>query len=753
MKRFIAMILVSILVTALFGTTSAFAVMGYTEDIFELPTEYASPTAMTRGANGEAVIAAHNGAGNWAIVTYDDMNAQARVIPLAHTGNAIEHVAVAPDGNILAALSMFDMRPPEGESGGGGPVRRKVAVEAEEAPGSDAPDNGPRVMNFTMDDMQTELVWFDASGNETGRFFVSGMVRGIAAVSEQCAVINSMDSQVNEYDVQGKMILEYDVRESRSIAINGDDLYVYGDKKLVALDVNTGKKMYETALETNGRLLLSAGNESVYALMESGLFQFDAQLNHMDQRMQSMGMIVGDPTNEVSAVVVYGDGSLMALAAMDMGAVSGNTSAIRIGAPVENTLIAYQVQANANASETTDFTITALRASAKLQKAANNFQRLHPELNVKLNTLMAENDPSDEADHIRTLNTDLIAGKGGDVLVLDGLGVERYARRGLLKDMSGMFDMNMLLPGIAASSFTNDGQLFALPTQFTFDLLWGNRAVVDQVHTLADLSNLTLESGQTAMYARSVSDWLELFYPASAAAFMGADAKPDFESDAFIQLLNGLYGLYETQGELPRDDMRIPGGVSQEEIIAVVNRAVALCPWRLTGLMDITLAYTLAGEEESAFCVVPSVNEESFAYHPSLMMSISGSTKQPELAKAFIDEMLTSEIQEMEQVGGLPTVSTSLDKLFADAVERSEADNIMGVVSFGEGNPIMMSFPKKDTLDRLRQLCDQLNTQVIPDATLMGFVEEESGAFFDGIVDVKSTAHAIVQRAWSYLNE
>ncbi len=49
---------------------------------------------------------------------------------------------------------------------------------------------------------------------------------------------------------------------------------------------------------------------------------------------------------------------------------------------------------------------------------------------------MSGEDSVTVSDALRTLNTDIMAGKGPDVLILDGMPVENYIQKGLLEDIT-----------------------------------------------------------------------------------------------------------------------------------------------------------------------------------------------------------------------------------------------------------------------------------------------------------------------------
>ena len=67
------------------------------------------------------------------------------------------------------------------------------------------------------------------------------------------------------------------------------------------------------------------------------------------------------------------------------------------------------------------------------------YQQEHPELKVELRTGMEEEAALTRTDAIKQLNTELLSGSGPDLIVMDGLSVEKYTDMGLLLPV----DLNM----------------------------------------------------------------------------------------------------------------------------------------------------------------------------------------------------------------------------------------------------------------------------------------------------------------------
>ena len=69
-------------------------------------------------------------------------------------------------------------------------------------------------------------------------------------------------------------------------------------------------------------------------------------------------------------------------------------------------------------------------------------------------------------DALRTLNTELVAGKGPDVLILDGMPLQSFIDKGVLAELSQVISADGLIPQVVDPMRT-DGKLYAVPTRFT----------------------------------------------------------------------------------------------------------------------------------------------------------------------------------------------------------------------------------------------------------------------------------------------
>ena len=101
-------------------------------------------------------------------------------------------------------------------------------------------------------------------------------------------------------------------------------------------------------------------------------------------------------------------------------------------------LVSYKYSADTPTVPDTELTIYSLEENSGIRQAVVMFQKKYPDIYLTLETGMSGNDGVTRTDALKTLNTEIMAGKGPDILILDGISSETYAEQGMLEDLSGI---------------------------------------------------------------------------------------------------------------------------------------------------------------------------------------------------------------------------------------------------------------------------------------------------------------------------
>ena len=698
---------------------------GYVEKEISLPDGYANATPPVAAPDGGfAVAAARSDTRAWALIAWAGIGAGPVITPLTAPGY-ITSIDYAPDGQLLAVCE------PQEQPGGMLPqAASSPSATSETAPSepeatrdakpsdqqAEAPEaqDASAVRMFSEGDNKTILAWLNPDGSLAAQYEVFGMFSSVRALSGRRAAALQMASSVSIFGEPGEKQAEIEAENALGMASVADSLWLLKRDSFTEVSLDGAQVRSVPLSAAFGSPVAITGDGTVYLLSASGILRLSPGGEGFEKIADASDYAFGDPSEHLSGLCALADGTLIAMLGGGNGVtvVGGDSFRYGFGGTGDGDsarLMAYVFDPNLDLSNRTDFTVTALRATAKLRKAVSEFQRAHPELNVKLNAKLDEyDDQTPVEDAVRALNTDLLAGNGGDVLVLDGLPTDKYIEKGVLRDLTALSDGLGLLPGIHSGSKAPDGKIYAIPAQFAFTTLWGRRAQSEKVTDLQSLLNLPLQDGQTPLYGRTPEGWLRLMFPASGNAFQDGIGNLRFDSESFVKFLNAVEGLYALQAEQP-DETRADD-LDMEELQALMNGSVALAPGVIASTMQAAIYYTVSGEKEALPVLLPSVGGAGSAYTPSLLLGVSALSDNADLAEAFVKSLFCPELQELDQSEGLPTVSASLDTLIKNAKALSKDRGVSMAISLDGSTPLTLVQPDDACWDALRALCDHLAT-------------------------------------------
>jgi len=754
---------------------------GYVEREIALPEGYAAfsnPAALPEG--GFVMAAKRAEAEGWDLLTFASVSAAPIAEPLETPPmGGIASISVAPDGQIMAVISdLFVMvnidEGVERGAGSGNAGLGTATFGGPSAPGSggNAPASGSGpVMMMNPADRKTTVLWYDSTGAITATVNAQGRFLSAVALSGRKFAALTMTlggSGVMIFDENGSAAGDFNRNDVFSLAAGPDGGLYLVQRDKAALAGLDGQTVVSYALPRDTIAATSAAPDGSLCLIGmAGIYHLEPGAAEFTQMADTARYLVGAPDANLTGFCALGDGTLIVQmgAGANIAIQSGGSyhaSSIRLdGMEEETTLVAYVFNPDLDMQSGAVFTVNALRDSVKTRKAVSEFQRAHPELVVRYNPMIPDGDADTPVeDAIRTLNTDLLAGKGGDIMILDEMPLEQYIEKGVLLPLDDMLAGIDFLPGILEGSRAADGKLYAVPAQFRFDTLWGDRELISGVDSLDRLAGVPLDGTQELMYARVPEDLLKLFYPASRAAFLDGAGKPRFDTPEFEAFLEALYQIYSAQISTPDPDTVFKGAggargprISPTELIAMLNGAQRIMPFTIDSTMGSAMPYTASGAEEGAFIPVPGLYGPGRAYMPSLLAGINARTAYTALCEEFLRLLYSPDILELESMEGLPTVATTLRKLVADAKEMAKNNNRAMAVALPGSNPITLKQMDDAAWDAMLRLCDTLNQAYMGDPTLMGFMVEETAAFFNGYTSARDAARALQQRAMAYLHE
>lgn len=164
-------------------------------------------------------------------------------------------------------------------------------------------------------------------------------------------------------------------------------------------------------------------------------------------------------------------------------------------------LMRYRYDASVPSVPDTELVVYSLENNATVRQAIGEFQRENPSVRVSYRVGMGDDAGAvTKGDLIRALNTELLAGKGPDVLILDGMNIESYIEKGVLLDLNEFLADGIAsgeLPETFVNAYERGGKRYAVPTRISVPVMVGSSDALRQADSLQALAGAA-EVGRAA---------------------------------------------------------------------------------------------------------------------------------------------------------------------------------------------------------------------------------------------------------------
>jgi len=614
-----------------------------------------------------------------------------------------------------------------------------------------------------------------------GTFSLGGGLRpgGVTALEDGCLITYSMDGGVRQYDASGREVRKYMDAASAGMGImnaQGGGAAVYGNTLALASAQKGEILLYDL---TDGGKTGTVPFENLDAFTYVGL---DAD-----------GLLVADNSGvyrrEKNAWRLAVDGGLTSLVSPSLSVqlalqgggtdyyvlVNGGISGMGNIMGGDTRLLRFRYDENLPSQPSQTLEIFSLYDNTTVRLAVGEFQRANPDVRVNLQVGIEADGSATVDDVVRALNTQLIAGKGPDLLVLDGLPLRSYIEKGVLEDISALADklaaagdlfMNLM------SAYTLDGKVYGLPTRFALPVMVGGKDALADFGSLSSLIEAVKAdsapepfllrrpdnlygSRNAPMFApdpkgidggaAANGGVLMNYYEACAHSFTSADGSLDEE--ALTAYFAGMLALTDALKTLyPETDMDSRGGMQafvsmgrgRGEALDMGSQDIAQGRalahiQQLSGVGSLSmLARNLSGLENMELRSLFGQNQ----YYPRDGIGIVAGGGQRDLAEAFLETLLSAEVQGSLLSGAFPVNRASLRTTLNDIQEitRTVMGETIGDMGFVE-------------------LCETLAVPVLIDQRVKEAVAAQCQALLEGTVTPEEAAAKVVAEMRLYLAE
>lgn len=508
---------------------------------------------------------------------------------------------------------------------------------------------------------------------------------------------------------------------------------------------------------TGGEFALGAGNdeESVNYVNSNGIYRYTLGETLVEQLVNGSLNSISSPEYSFNKIVATDDNSYLLLVTDDSGTYK---------------LLKYAYSAEADATPSTEIKAYSLYDNANIRQAITSYQKANPDVYVSLEIGVADDSGVTANDALKTLNTNIMAGKGPDILILDGMPIDSYIEKGLLSDISDVLqevsDTDGVFENIANIYQSND-KTYAIPTKFTIPVIVGDKETLDAANDLTALANaaaaLREENPDKSgiLNFTDASELLDALYPSSSFTWLKEDGTLDEAGlKEFLEQAKKIYDTYipkqSDENTLRSVGISSSGGnISSivDEVTSMLMESNSIGLFNITSIDDLSMIISLANSlENSTYDFLKGQSDSVFI--PTATVGISAKSENVDAAKAFVKTLLSEEIQKSTVAEGLPINKKAFDELCINSAEtESDSNGSISIQSEMGSVNLNITWPTDEQITEFKEKIEALTQASNTNVTICEVVLDEALRCLEGDVSVDEATSNIMTKINLYLSE
>ncbi|MEK0314652.1 ABC transporter substrate-binding protein [Cohnella sp. 56] len=387
-----------------------------------------------------------------------------------------------------------------------------------------------------------------------------------------------------------------------------------------------------------------------------------------------------------------------------------------------------------------------------LEAAAGKFEREHPDIDIEIKSYMAmpEADGSgmtssmSQADiekYIQTVTTQIMAGKGSDLILLDNLPQNKLVEKKVLVNLydwmekDSAFDKDDYYENVFKAAQDGAG-LYALPVGVNLEVIQGNLKLLNKANIKIDDGSWTWDQFKAIARKLNAQEGQDYYafvnlFPANLllsyiednyADLVQRDGQANFDSDSFRDMMRQIKSMY--------DEHVLQAEFTYDYDKALFSQAVLPGPEEGLRLM------TMPGKE---IFKSPTAKGESkgIPYSSWLNLGMNSKSKVQQEAWQFIKFLLSEEMQQSPELSGFPVNKKAAEKRIDEAASKIKGDPAAAQAK----------------ADELKQLLKQTDVKLSTDFKVQSIAIAEFETYMSGQKTAAEVSKLIQNKVTTYLNE
>lgn len=520
-----------------------------------------------------------------------------------------------------------------------------------------------------------------------------------------------------------------------------ENLYVYSENEMLTFDLSSGKLVsnsdviqnvekceleQEEIYRTSGAVMAGDENNMIYLANRGGIFCVND--GNSKQIMDAQTACLSGSSWYIDKICANETGDIFLLLRN------------------ENETLLERIIKDGEHIEKTILTIYTLENNEALEDAIQRYKTENNNVEIEVVVGMTGEEGVTIADAVRTLNTEVLAGKGTDLILLDGLDAQRYWEQGVLMDMSEIVETVNEQEGLYMNllkEYEHDGMYYAIPTSFVIPVLLGEADVVANAYTMEKLVDSAIQNKDEDMplyCGYSYEHMVQILYRNYCEPMLKANQNRKDSLEEFYSVVEVLY-QYNEQQEETKDRMisscsLVPGDYA--DAVEVANSEAEFGIDYV--VMPISYQMLLAAENMCSYEVEGLEVEGQKSFVPVNTIGINVNSENQDEAKKFVTYLISRKEQENSRYSGLPINKIALDEILETTEEEQYEDIQLRVLT-------------QEDRERLKTAVSELETALETDQVLYQIVMEQADNIKQGKISVQEATENAEEKIVRYKEE
>lgn len=460
------------------------------------------------------------------------------------------------------------------------------------------------------------------------------------------------------------------------------------------------------------------------------------------------------------------DGSLTSLGSgnitlIDMAALDDSHILVAMHEGKKDKVFQYSYDKNASSVPNKELTVYALDESTFLRQAVTLFQKNHPDTYVKLEFGITEKSGMTVEDALSALNTDILAGKGPDVLILDGMPLDSYIEKGVLEDISdvvGEIDKKDGIFGNIVEGSKKNGKIYAMPIRVLIPVVLGDDKVVEAGGSLSALAERAETLSKSASKNvipdnKGTKSLLRDCYYADSGRWRTEGGALDQE--AVKDYLTQVKRLYDIDKNAKKNDNLGDDTWGGDRLGTCFETGLITGEWNFSfGTMAGMYQYqkVISARKQTKADIGLMNGDRVKTYIPYLLAGVTAGGNNVEMAKEFVGMLLGKEAG-LSDSNGFSVNKAAFEELCREKMHEKIDTSLAFSGPDEKIYDIIFIKLKQTDVDKLQKMMESLGVPCITDRVIQELVIEQGDRYLSGEQNMDETVDAIMKKVNLYLAE